>query len=257
MSKKTPVNILDLYKPVRAQTANQKTAITSYQRGQHLLMTGFPGTGKTYLAMALAIESLRRGDQNQIIIVRSAVATRDIGYLPGNLKEKMQEYEQPYIDMCNSLFNTDNHPHIQPFKALMSSNLLRLLSTSYVRGMTVNNAVIILDEFQNMTEHEIHSVLSRVGKECRIIISGDISQTDLTAQRSGFSRLVNVLETMNTFTNIDFDIDDIVRSEFAKQFILCWSLSEPMLFERRPYDNASKDVQTQPAARSRATASAD
>lgn len=249
--KAPPINVLDLIAPISAKTPNQKLAILAYNKGQNLLLTGFPGTGKTFIAMAMALQSVKRGEQSRIIVVRSAVATRNIGYLPGKLKEKMEEYERPYVDMCNNLFDVGTRT-LSPYHVLIRDGILELMSTSYVRGITINHAVIILDEFQNMTEHELHSVLSRVGEGCRVIISGDITQTDLEANRSGFARLVNVLDAMQSFTQIDFDISDIVRSDFAKTFILCWSLTEPIRLERHPrHDFKTEDVSTQPTARAR------
>lgn len=226
MSKKKPqVDLFDLFLPAQARTENQRNAIRAYHHFKNLLLTGESGTGKTYLALSLALEDIKKGREQRILIIRSAVATRNVGYLPGNLKEKMEEFEKPYSDICTKLFNCTERT-LSPWKQLSNNGHIELVSTSYVRGTTIENATVILDEFQNMSEHEIYTVLTRIGDNCRVIICGDIKQSDLVKESSGFSRLVAALGLMETFENVDFTFDDVVRSEFAKRFMISWAGSE-------------------------------
>lgn len=226
--KKPPVELFDLFTPVQAKTDNQRTAMRAYHHGDNLLLTGESGTGKTFLGMALALEDISRKKHTKLTIVRSAVATRNQGYLPGNAKEKMEEYERPYHDMCLKLFNVAERM-LKPYQQLLGNGTIELISTSYIRGTTLENTIILIDEFQNMNEHELYTVLTRVGENCRVIISGDIKQSDLLKESSGYPRVVAALNAMESFEHVDFTFDDVVRSPFAKEFMMCWTGAENVM----------------------------
>ena len=151
--------------------------------------------------------------QNKVIIVRSAVPSRDLGFLPGNVKEKIREYETPYRSICTDLFNRGD-----AYDILKSKGIIEFMSTSFVRGITLYDSIVILEEVQNMSFNEIYSVLTRIGKNCRVIISGDFRQSDL--ERSGIQKFMRVIKKMKSFSFIEFGIQDIVRSDFVKELIV-------------------------------------
>jgi phosphate starvation-inducible protein PhoH and related proteins len=204
-------------------TDRQHEAFQSwYQRpDSSLALVGSAGTGKTLTACYLGINEVLnpKTEQKQLIIIRSAVETRQQGFLPGTLEEKEQVYKLPYIDLFEFLFGRTS-----TFADMCAAGLVKFMTTSHVRGLTFDNAVIILDEFQSTTFHEVNSVMTRVGKDSRIILCGDGGQNDLHAKRgtevSGFDSAVHILKNMDAFDVVKFTKDDIVRSEFVKQWII-------------------------------------
>ena len=153
-----------------------------------------------------------KGLYKQLIIIRSAVPTRDIGFLPGNEKEKASVYEEPYKDIAVELFQRGD-----AYEILKTKNLVHFMVTSYIRGITLKNAVIIIDECQNMSLHELDSIITRVGEDCRVIFCGDFRQADL--QRNGLKDFIRILKAMDQFDLVEFEIRDIVRSDFVKNYI--------------------------------------
>ncbi len=190
-------------------TANQ---ITAFESGSHLLLHGVAGTGKTFISSYLAFDDMAKGEYEKLVIIRSAVPTRDIGFLPGNEKEKASVYEEPYKDICIELFQRGD-----AYEILKTKGLVHFMTTSFIRGVTLRNAVILIDECQNMSFHELDSIITRMGQGCRVIFCGDFRQADL--QKNGLKDFVRVLKAMNAFDFIDFEIKDIVRSDFVKQYI--------------------------------------
>lgn len=207
-------------KHISPLTDNQEKAFHSYFSGQHLLLHGCAGTGKTYIALYLALNDLMQGKFKKLIIVRSAVASRDMGFMPGTLAEKMALYEVPYRELVKDLLQRGD-----AYDLLKTKNALDFISTSYIRGITLDNAIIILDEAQNLTWHEISSVMTRIGENSKIIVCGDFDQDDLSINfkknnESGMGNLITVASKMGSFSNIKFEIKDIVRSGFVKEFII-------------------------------------
>lgn len=208
-------------------TATQADAFESYEEGFNLILHGCAGTGKTFLSLYLALDEVlhKQSDKRKIMIVRSVVPTRDMGFLPGNITEKSKVYESPYIKMCSDLFGRGD-----AYGQLKAHNTIEFATTSFVRGETWDDAIIIVDEFQNMSFQELHSVMTRVGENSRIIFSGDIKQDDLTSERynteSGIKTFMKVLAEMDSFDFIDFKPDDIVRSGIVREYIeKCYELN--------------------------------
>ena len=203
-------------------TPNQEKVVKAYRAGKNLANIGSAGTGKTYLSLALALEEVMEKDEyEKIIIVRSAVQSREQGFMPGSLTEKMGYYETPYIDIVNDLFQRGD-----AYQILKQKNMIQFMSTSFVRGLTFDNAIIIVDEIQNFTYGEGRAVLTRVGESSKIILCGDTKQNDLQysknrADISGLVQILKVVDKMNdTFVKVEFTTDDIVRSGFVKEFII-------------------------------------
>jgi phosphate starvation-inducible protein PhoH len=147
------------------------------------------------------------------VLIRSAVPTRDIGFLPGNEKEKASVYEEPYKEVANELFNRGD-----AYQILKTKGLVHFMTTSYIRGITLKNSVILIDECQNMTFHELDSIITRVGKYCRVIFCGDFEQSDL--KNNGLKDFLKILETMGAFDMVNFEVGDIVRSDFVKEYLI-------------------------------------
>jgi len=195
-------------------TSNQAIAFNSEK---HLIMHGVAGTGKTYVACYLGYRALAQKQQTRMVIIRSAVPTRDIGFLPGTDKEKSAVYEEPYKDIAAEMFERGD-----AYEILKQKFVVEFMTTSFIRGITIDNAVILVDECQNMTFHELDSIMTRVGTNCRIIFCGDFRQDDFAGKReqSGLNDFFKILKSMDQFDMIDFQIEDIVRSDLVKDYII-------------------------------------
>lgn len=205
-------------------THNQAKTFNSWDDGQNLLLVGTAGTGKSFLSVYLGMKSiLEAKEQNKLIVVRSVVPTRDMGFLPGTNREKSKVYEAPYYSIFSELFGRSD-----AYDYLKNKNLVEFMTTSFIRGITVNDAVILIDELQNMTPSELHSIITRIGRNCRVIFAGDIKQTDLNTRReqSGFRDFFKVIDKMNGFDIIEFMRDDIVRSDLVKSYIIAREILE-------------------------------
>jgi phosphate starvation-inducible protein PhoH len=200
-------------------TQNQKLSFEAYNSGKNLMLHGIAGTGKSFISLYLALEQVLTQETNykKIIIVRSVVPTREMGFLPGNTKEKTKVYEAPYYAICSELFGRGDS-----YEYLKQKGVVDFISTSFIRGVTLNDCIIIVDEIANMTLHELDSVITRVGKNCRIIFSGDFRQSDFTFERdkNGLKDFIKIIQRMKSFTFIDFDENDIVRSSMVKDYII-------------------------------------
>ena len=190
-------------------TQNQ---VAAFESEKQLVLHGVAGTGKTFISCYLAFDDMIKSAHSKLIIIRSAVPTRDIGFLPGNEKEKSAIYEEPYKDICVELFQRGD-----AYEILKTKGLVNFMTTSFIRGVTLRDAVIIVDECQNMSFHELDSIITRVGEECRIIFCGDFRQSDLN--KNGLKDFIRVIKAMDQFDLIDFEIKDIVRSGFVKDYI--------------------------------------
>jgi phosphate starvation-inducible protein PhoH len=190
-------------------TRNQ---VLAFESERNLILHGVAGTGKTFISCYLAFDDMTKGMYKQLIIIRSAVPTRDIGFLPGSEKEKASVYEEQYKNIAVELFQRGD-----AYEILKNKNLVHFMTTSYLRGITLRDAVIVIDECQNMTFHELDSIITRVGEDCRVIFCGDFRQADL--QKNGLQDFIRVLKAMDQFDLVEFEIRDIVRSSFVKNYI--------------------------------------
>ena len=212
---------LDDMKTFQPLTENQNKFFQAYKQGDYFIaLHGVAGTGKTFSALYKAIEEvLDKGNTfEKIIVVRSAVQSREIGHLPGSVDEKMEIYQQPYRQICETLFGRKD-----AWDRLEEQGHIEFISTSFIRGMSFDNAIIIVDEMQNMTFEEIDTVMTRVGNQSKIIWCGDYRQTDLNKKKndvSGLLKFFDIAYHMDAFTRIEFTPDDIVRSSLVKDYIL-------------------------------------
>lgn len=201
-------------------TDNQKVMFDSYYNEYDICAFGSAGTGKSFIGCYLGISDVLDPKQphQQVIIVRSAVASRDVGFMPGSLEEKTAYYEMPYRDIFTELFSRSS-----TYDDMKAAGLVKFMPTSFIRGVTWDNAIVIIDEAQNMTEQEINTVMTRIGDNTRVIICGDVRQNDLlknSRDQTGMPRLLRTLNYMDNFTKIEFTRDDICRSEFVKKWII-------------------------------------
>jgi phosphate starvation-inducible protein PhoH len=206
-------------KHIEPLTNNQKLSFEAYQAGKNLMLHGIAGTGKSFISMYLGLNQIlsENSSYKKLVIVRSVVPTRDMGFLPGNSKEKAKVYEAPYYAISTELFGRSDS-----YEYLKSKNLVEFISTSFIRGITLNDCIIVVDEIANMTLHELDSVITRVGKNCRIIFCGDFRQSDFTREheKNGLIDFMKIIERMKSFTFIDFNEHDIVRSSMVKDYII-------------------------------------
>ncbi len=214
--KRVRIDDLLTFSPI---TNNQEKTFKAYRNGNHLLLHGLAGTGKTFMSLYLALEETLDPSTvyDDVFIVRSAVTTRDIGFLPGDEQEKVSTYEAPYRSICGELFGRKD-----AYNSLKEQGNVKFMSTSFIRGITINNAVVIVDECQNLNFHELDSIITRIGKNSKVIFSGDYTQTDLTKEndKNGVQKFMKILNEIDSFTTVEFQIEDIVRSDFLKDYII-------------------------------------
>lgn len=180
---------------------------------KNLVISGYAGTGKTFLSSYIAYQEMFAGNYDKLVYMRSAVPTRNTGFLPGTEAEKIAIYEAPYIDIASELFGRGD-----AYDILKKKGLVHFSSTSYIRGINLRNAVIVVDETQNMSYHELDSIITRLNDNCRIMFCGDIKQADL--YKNGFEDFYEVLRNMDEFDFVDFQKEDIVRSNLVKSYII-------------------------------------
>lgn len=204
---------------INPKTQAQQDVFDAFNEGYHLFLHGVAGTGKTFISLYLALKTiLTSKEYKKIVIIRSAVPSRDIGFLPGTAKEKMMMYEMPYQVICNDLFQRGD-----AYDILKTKGSIEFVSTSFLRGITLNNCIVIADEAQNYTFAEADTLISRIGGNCKIIFCGDIDQTDLLKSKNdltGLPKFMQIIEKMEIFDFIDFQTDDIVRSSLVKEYII-------------------------------------
>lgn len=203
--------------PVTPKTANQKKVLDSYASGQNLVIHGLAGTGKTFLACHAALNSINRGEQDNLVIYRSAVPTRDMGFMPGTMYEKQAPYEEPYKAVMAEIFNRGD-----AYDLLKKSGVLYFSTSSFLRGLTLRDSVVVVDEIQNWSFHELDSLITRLGDNTRVVFCGDYTQSDLTknADREGVKKFMRVLASMSEFSFVSMEIEDIVRSSLVKSYIV-------------------------------------
>lgn len=206
-------------------TPNQVKVFKAYEQSKSIVMAGSAGTGKTFVALSLAFEDVldKETSFDKVVIVRSIVPTRDIGFLPGNEDEKKDAYTGPYRAACAELFEDP-----EAWDKLKNSHKVEFLSTSFIRGMTISNAVVIIDEMQNLTFHELDSVVTRIGQNCKFIMCGDYYQSDFDKERdrNGILKFLEIIEQLRNFEVVEFTWEDIVRSDFVRDYIMTKEMLE-------------------------------
>lgn len=203
---------------IKPITVNQQRVWDAFQSDYNLMLHGYAGTGKTFLSTYLALrEVLEEETYKRVVIIRSVVPSRDMGFLPGSEKQKAEVYEQPYQEICDDLFGRGDG-----WRILKLKRLVEFTTTSFLRGTTFNDSIIIVDECNNMTFQEIDTVMTRIGNNSRIIFCGDYRQTDLHKphDKTGIRELMAVTKKMPSFEHIEFGIEDIVRSGVVKEYII-------------------------------------
>lgn len=224
MKRKKPINT-DYLLDIQPLTENQKTLFESYAQGKNLFAYGSAGTGKTFITLYLALKDVLNPNTpyEKIYIVRSLVATREIGFLPGDHEDKSSLYQIPYKNMVKYMFRMpDDNSFEMLYGNLKSQDTISFWSTSFIRGTTFDNAIIIIDECQNLNFHELDSIITRVGENTKIMFCGDVVQSDLIKQheRNGIVDFLKILQSMNEFSCIEFNIDDVVRSGLVKSYLV-------------------------------------
>ena len=205
-------------KKVEPITEAQREMFASFMQGQNIVACGSAGTGKTYVATYLALQEVFAQRKNKIVFVRSAVPTRQIGHLPGDLNEKSLVYTTPFKQIVDDLCENGT-----AYNILTTKGVIEFMTTSFIRGITLDNCIIIFDEFQSSGWHELASVVSRCGKNTQIVFCGDTKQNDLITNKhdvSGLSNFMKVADDMEEFDIVKFYPQDIVRSGLVKSFIL-------------------------------------
>lgn len=213
-TKKPPFRL----KSIQPLTKAQLQTFDAFQ-DNHLLLHGMAGTGKTFISLYLAIDEVMQSNSpyKKIYLIRSSVPTRDQGFLPGNLKEKSKVYEDPYYGICAELFNRGD-----AYDILKQKMLIDFMSTSFVRGRTLRDCIVIVDEASNLNFQELDSVMTRVGENCKIIFCGDLRQSDFEKEtdRKGFRNFMRIIESIPEFVRIEFNEEDIVRSGIIKKYLI-------------------------------------
>ena len=224
MKRKKPINT-DMMRDIEPLTENQKKLFESYKNGKNLVAYGAAGTGKTFITLYNALQDVLDPSTpyDKIYIVRSLVATREIGFLPGDHDDKSFLYQIPYKNMVKYMFEMPSDADFQMlYGNLKAQNTIDFWSTSFIRGTTLDKAIIIVDEFQNLNYHELDSIMTRVGTDTKIMFCGDATQTDLIKQneRNGIHDFMRILRVMPSLDIIEFGVEDIVRSGLCKEYLL-------------------------------------
>jgi len=223
MKRKRPLNN-DLLLDIEPLTDNQIKLFDSYNEGKNIVAYGAAGTGKTFITLYKALNEVMDeiSPYEQIYVIRSLVATREIGFLPGDHEDKADIYQIPYKNMVKYMFQLPTDTDFEMlYGNLKQQETIKFWSTSFVRGTTLDNSIIIVDEFQNLNFHELDSIITRVGENSKIMFCGDASQSDLVRQneKNGISDFMSILRKMPSFDIIEFGLDDIVRSGLVKEYL--------------------------------------
>lgn len=204
---------------IKPLTPNQQATFESYRQGFNLMIHGYAGTGKTFCALYLALEEILSGrsQYDKIVIIRSVVPSRDMGFLPGSIKDKIAVYEEPYKEICDDLFGRGDG-----YGILKMKKMIEFTTTSFLRGLTFNNSIVIVDETNNMNMAELDTVMTRLGNNSRIIFCGDYRQTDLNKphERTGIREFMAITRRIPSFTHIEFQREEIVRSGVVRDYII-------------------------------------
>tara|TARA_B100000035_G_C20933246_1_gene524022 strand:- start:120 stop:836 length:717 start_codon:yes stop_codon:yes gene_type:complete len=220
--KEITYNQLNQIKPV---TDSQKLVFDTWKQGQNQFLFGCAGTGKTFVSLYLALSEVLKNETpyDKVIMVRSLIPTREIGFLPGDEEDKAALYQVPYSNMMQFMFEQPNEQAFETlYNRIKAQGSYYFLSTSFLRGLTFDNSIIIVDECQNLNFHELDTIITRVGQDSKIVFCGDFSQSDLTKtnERNGLMDFLQILQEMEEFNCVEFNIGDIVRSGFVRNYLI-------------------------------------
>ena len=221
-NKEVNMNDLVTIKPI---TDNQKVVFSTWKKGLNQFLFGAAGTGKTFISLYLALQEIMdlKKPADKVILVRSLIPTREIGFLPGDEEDKAALYQVPYRNMVQFMFEMPNEQAFNGlYDKLKALGSLYFLSTSFLRGLTFDNSIIIVDECQNLNFHELDTIITRVGQDSKIVFCGDFGQTDLVRnnEKNGLHDFMRILEEMKEFNCTEFTIGDIVRSGFVRSYLI-------------------------------------
>ena len=210
---------------VKPITDNQKIVFDTWKKKQNQFLFGCAGTGKTFISLYLALQDVMnlQTKYDKVVLVRSLIPTREIGFLPGDEEDKAALYQVPYANMVQFMFQQPNEQAFSMlYEKLKQQGSLYFLSTSFLRGLTFDNSIIIVDECQNLNFHELDTIITRVGQDSKIVFCGDFGQSDLsrTSEKNGLHDFLRILEEMEEFNCVEFDIGDIVRSGFVRSYLI-------------------------------------
>tara|TARA_Y100001973_G_scaffold85540_1_gene127651 strand:- start:24 stop:779 length:756 start_codon:yes stop_codon:yes gene_type:complete len=224
LKRKKPYNS-DMMVDIQPITDNQKKAFESYKEGKNLFLYGAAGTGKTFITLYNAFKEVLDPvtPYKKVVLVRSLVSTREIGFLPGDHEDKSFLYQIPYKNMVKYMFElpTDNDFEML-WGNLKTQESVTFWSTSFIRGTTLDDSIVIVDESQNLNFHELDSIMTRCGENCKIMFCGDAAQTDLvkTNEKNGILDFQKIISLMPEFDLVEFGIEDIVRSGLVKSYLI-------------------------------------
>ena len=210
---------------MKGVTKNQTEVFKQYAEGKNLFLYGPAGTGKTFVILYNAIKEVldSKTNYNCIYIVRSLMPTRNISFMPGDEQDKSSLYQVPYDNMLRLMFKLSSEEQFDMmYEELKKQENVAFLSTSFLRGITLDNAIVLVDECQNLNFHELDTIMTRVGQESKIMFSGDFDQTDLRddAEKAGLGQFIKIINEMKEFYSCEFDIGDIVRSGLVRSYII-------------------------------------
>ena len=222
--KNKEINLSNLV-TIKSITDNQKIVFDSWKKEKNQFLFGAAGTGKTFISLYLALRDVMdlKKPYDKVVLVRSLIPTREIGFLPGDEEDKGLLYQVPYQNMVQFMFEMPNEQQFNTlYDRLKGQGTLFFLSTSFLRGLTFDNTIIIVDECQNLNFHELDTIITRIGQDSKIVFCGDFDQTDLIKQneRNGLHDFLRILEEMDEFNCTEFTIGDIVRSGFVRSYLI-------------------------------------
>ena len=224
MSKKHTIKLDDMV-DIKGITKNQTEVIKEYKKGKCLFLYGSAGTGKTFVLLYKAFQDVLnlKSQYDKVVLVRSLIPTREIGFLPGDEEDKSALYQIPYRNMVQFMFQQPNEQAFNMlYDRLTNQGSMYFMSTSFLRGLTFDNSIIIVDECQNLNFHDLDTIVTRVGQNSRICFAGDFFQTDLirTNERNGLHDFIRIVENMKSFNVTEYTIADIVRSGFIREYLI-------------------------------------
>jgi len=224
MKRKKPLNS-EILTDIEPLTENQRVFFEEYAKDKNMFAYGCAGTGKTFIALYLALKDVLNENTpyEKVYIVRSLVSTREIGFLPGDHEDKSSLYQIPYKNMVKYMFEMPSDDEFDKlYYNLKAQETISFWSTSFIRGTTLDNAIVLIDEMQNLNFHELDSIITRVGQDSKIVFCGDVRQSDLvkTHERNGIIDFMRIIETMEEFATVEFQIEDIVRSGLVRSYLI-------------------------------------